>query len=77
MNKFPILNTNEFIPLDLIKPHENQALKNHCGQTLKRLAERGCLDWIETLCVLEDREFKRDISIECARNRVLEIVNKK
>lgn len=76
MNKFPILNTNEFIPLDLIKPHENQALKNHCGQTLKRLAERGGLDWIETLCVLEDREYKNNISIEEARNKVLEILKR-
>ena len=32
-NKFPILNSTEYIPIEVIEPHENQALKNH-GQTL-------------------------------------------
>lgn len=76
-NKFPILGSEpkEYIPLDIIKPHEKQALRNH-GQTLKRLAERGGLGWIEALCVLEDREydFHTKLTEEIARIKVLEIV---
>ena len=57
---FPILGTRpkEYIPWECIQPHEEQALKNH-GQTLKRLAERGGLDWTEVLAVLEDRQWIR------------------
>ena len=78
MNKFPILGSKpkEYIPLEVIKPHEKQAIRNH-GQTLKRLAERGGLDWIEALCVLEDREydFHTKLTEDDARTKVLEIVN--
>lgn len=75
MNKFPILGSKpkEYIPLDIIEPHENQALKNH-GQTLKRLAERGGLSWIEALCILEDREFDYNISEIDAKVKVLKII---
>lgn len=78
MNKdFPILNTNpkEFIPWECIQSHEKQALKNHF-QSLKRLAERGGLDWIEALAVLEDRPYKSMNMFE-AREKVLEIVGQK
>ncbi|WP_315069636.1 hypothetical protein [uncultured Clostridium sp.] len=78
MNKFPILDSKpkEYIPLEAIKPHEKQAIRNH-GQTLKRLAERGGLGWIEALCVLEDREydFHTKLTETTARIKVLEIVN--
>ena len=78
-NKFPILGSEpkEYIPLDIIKPHEKQALRNH-GQTLKRLAERGGLGWIETLCVLEDREydFHTKLTEMSARIKVLEIIKR-
>ncbi len=77
MNKFPILGSKpkEYIPLEIIKPHEKQAIRNH-GQTLKRLAERGGLDWIEALCVLEDREydFHTKLTEEIARIKVLEVI---
>ena len=80
MNKFPILGSEpkEYIPLDVIKVHENQALKNH-GQTLKRLAERGGLGWIEALCVLENREydFHTKLTEDDARIKVLEIIKGK
>ncbi|WP_346930273.1 hypothetical protein [Clostridium sp.] len=69
---FPILNSNpkEYIPLEVIKAHEKQAIINH-GQTLDRLSQRGGLDWKETLCVLEDREFGRD---KKAKEKVIKIV---
>lgn len=39
---------------------KNKQKKNHCGQNLKRLAERGGLSYEEILAVLEDREWSRD-----------------
>ena len=80
MSKFPILGSEpkEYIPLDAIKPHEKQAIRNHT-QTLKRLAERGGLGWIEALCVLEDREydFHTKLTEMSARIKVLEIIKRK
>jgi len=46
------------IPWALIAPHEAQALVNHGGQTLERLAERGGLAPCEALAVLEDRTWR-------------------
>lgn len=53
--KYPVIGTNpqEYVPHDVLIPHEGQALYNH-SQTLKRLAERGGLSWYEILCILED-----------------------
>lgn len=45
------------IPWDMLTPHEKQALDNHCGQTLKRLAERGGFAACEAIAVLEDRRW--------------------
>jgi hypothetical protein len=42
------------VPWDLVAPHEAQALRNH-HQTLDKLADRGGLDPIELLDVLQDR----------------------
>ncbi len=45
MKRFPIMigyGEKDYIPYDVIKPHERQALLNH-GQTLDQLAERGGL----------------------------------
>ena len=74
---FPILGTKpkEYIPWECIQPHEEQALKNH-GQTLKRLAERGGLDWTEALAVLEDRKWMNMDESE-AKEKVLEITEQK
>jgi len=78
MNRFPILGSEpkEYIPLDIIKLHEKQAIRNH-SQTLERLAERGGLGWIEMLFVLEDKEydFHTKLTEMSARTKVLEIVN--
>ena len=74
MNKFPILKTRpkEYIPWELIAPHEKQALLNHGGQTLRILAERGGLDWAEALAVLKDRPFRLN---ENAREKVMKMVS--
>ena len=65
MKEFPIMTKKgkEYIPYDIIKPHEEQALKNHCGQTLDRLAERGGLSWAEAYAVLTDSNFLVEKSI--------------
>jgi len=47
------------IPWSLIAPHEQQAQLNHGGQTLKRLAERGGLDALEAVAVLEDVDYRK------------------
>lgn len=44
------------IPWAMIAPHERQALRNH-DQSLERLAERGGLDCIEALAVLDDKPY--------------------
>ena len=59
--KFPIIHTNEYIEWDIVEPYSERALINH-GQTLERLAERGGLDWYETLCLLLNKPF-RDIPL--------------
>lgn len=53
--KYPVIGTKpqEYIPHEVLIPHEEQAIYNH-RQTLNRLAERGGLSWYEILCVLED-----------------------
>ena len=45
------------IPWAMIAPHEAQALENHCGQSLERLAQRGGLEASEAIAVLEDRPW--------------------
>jgi hypothetical protein len=45
------------IPWAMIAPHEPQALWNHCGQSLERLAQRGGLAPCEAIAVLEDRKW--------------------
>ncbi len=45
------------VPWKLIEPHAAQASKNHGGQTLQRLAERGGLSIHEMYAVLTDRDF--------------------
>lgn len=69
---FPILGTNKTIPWNIICHHEEQALRNH-GQTLKRLAERGGCDWVETLAILENRQYKK-MNMDTAMVQVLKIV---
>lgn len=42
------------IPWSWIAPHEPQALKNHCRQSLETLASRGGLSPVEIYAVLND-----------------------
>lgn len=47
------------IPWELIAPHEKQALENHCGQSLERLAQRGGLSAAEAVAIIEDKDFRQ------------------
>jgi len=66
--RFPIME-GPSIPWEMILPHERQAKKNHGGQTLERLAERGGLGCSEVVAVLYDRPWTRMDSAE-AYNRL-------
>jgi len=44
------------VPWELVKDHEEQALRNH-SQTLTRLAERGGLSPKELWCIVHDTKF--------------------
>lgn len=65
-SKFPIMAIHGYpkdrrpgfkIPWDMIGEHEDQAMKNHY-QTLTRLSQRGGLNAIEALAVIEDRKYE-------------------
>jgi hypothetical protein len=60
------------VPWEFVAPHEPQALKNHCGQTLERLAQRGGLSRCELVAVLEDRDW-HPMKIEEAQARIDEL----
>ena len=78
VDMFPILGSKpkEYIPLEVVKPHEKQALRNH-SQTLERLAMRGGLCWLEMLFVLKDEryDYKVKLSEMEAKAIVLQIVD--
>lgn len=64
--RFPIMKFHEadvpqreWIPWSLIAPHDKQAQRNHGGQTLVRLAQRGGLDAMEAVAVLEDADYRK------------------
>ena len=48
----------EWIPWSLIAAHDKQAQRNHAGQNLVRLAQRGGLDAMEAVAVLEDADYR-------------------
>ena len=58
--RFPVLNANSrnsknyprTVPWSMLAPHEPQALKNHCGQSLEKLASRGGLSPLEIYAVV-------------------------
>ena len=81
-DQFP--NQPESIPWRIIEPHREQAYKNH-RQTLERLDQRGGLDAMEAVAVLEDRDYRKrwqhtgdrlelNAQIREAINRLQEIV---
>lgn len=68
--KYSVIGTKpqEYIPYEVLIPHEKRAMDNHGGQTLHRLAERGGLSWYEILCILEDvRDIDGLENKECKR----------
>lgn len=69
---FPIMG-GRAIPYALLLPHEKQAMKNHDGQDLDRLAARGGLEASEACAVLEDRPW-RPMTREAAQDRLWELV---
>lgn len=72
MKWFPIMG-GRAIPFALLLPHEKQAMKNHDGQDLNRLAARGGLEASEACAVLEDRPW-RPMTREAAHDRLWELV---
>lgn len=64
MDKFPILETGRFqrryVPWSLIAAHEGQALQNHCGQSLEKLASRGGLSPEELWLVCHDMPWRNN-----------------
>lgn len=48
-----------YLPMDMFKPHEEQAQKNH-QQTLEKLAKRGGLAPAEAIDILKDQKFNKD-----------------
>ena len=61
--RFPVLHNlghrgeKEYIPWEVIAPHEAQAHKNH-SQSLERLAARGGLSYREMYAMLRDKEYE-------------------
>ncbi len=67
-----------FIPWELVKAHNRQAIANHGGQTLARLSERGGLCPKELLAVLENKNYYSDIdnmALHDVATRILQIMN--
>lgn len=76
---FPIMtgdpSKKEYIPLELIKTHERQALRNH-GQNLDTLAQRGGISWSEAFAILNDISYpsrEEYVSEEYYKEKVKEI----
>lgn len=60
--KFP--EVPDSLPWEFLEPHERQALRNHGGQTLARLAERGGLGVCEALAVVEGRAWSPMVPVD-------------
>lgn len=59
--EFPILGDPEiaWVPWRLLLPHDKQAMANHSGQNLEKLASRGGLSTCEAVAVIEDRRWHK------------------
>jgi hypothetical protein len=87
VDRFPVLASHDerprlealgcpkYVPWSLLAPHEQRALRNHGGQTLKRLAERGGLGPEEMLAIIEDRPWRR-MTIEESVPALLDAIKK-
>lgn len=73
---FPILGSGYRLPWAFVAPHEGRARRNHGGQSLQRLAERGGLDWREMLAVIEDKPIlgpgRPEADVQACRQAVLD-----
>lgn len=54
--RFPIMG-GASVPWSVMAPHDWQAKKNHCGQSLEELARRGGLDPTEAICVVRGWDY--------------------
>lgn len=55
LRRFPIQN-GPTVPWEVMAPHDRQCQKNHGGQTLERIAQRGGLLAAEAWCVVNDMD---------------------
>lgn len=51
------------VNVEFTEAHERQAQRNHCGQTLKHLAERGGLSPEELYAVMHGRRVLGDVEV--------------
>lgn len=61
------------VPFAMLEPHEKQAMRNHGGQTLERLAQRGGLSHGEAIDILEGKPW--NTVKHCTENEVY-LINK-
>ncbi|MBY3155209.1 hypothetical protein HFO56_23080 [Rhizobium laguerreae] len=60
------------LPWDMVAPHEEQARKNHRGQSLQQLTGRGGLHAAAVVAILEDRD-ETEMSVVEANMRLVEL----
>ena len=63
----------ESIPWELLEPYTWQALRNHGGQSVARLAERGGLGPDELVAIFERRPWHR-MEMRDAVNRLKQLI---
>jgi len=69
----------DFVPWGLVEKCEEQVVDNHCGQSIKRLAERGGLHIFEMLVALKGERLFSDAYDEISKNSIgeaIELLNK-
>ena len=49
----------EWLPWELLAPHDEQAKRNHGGQNLEKLASRGGLSACEAVAIIEDTDYRK------------------
>lgn len=64
------------VPWDVIVPHESQAKRNHGGQSLERLAERGGLSPREFVAVVTNRSYREIERLNTTDEEAVEFVKR-
>ena len=49
----------EWLPWELLAPHDEQEKRNHGGQNLEKLAGRGGLSACEAVAIIEDTDYRK------------------